>query len=281
MNGPDQSGTHVTFFRDAEVGHIEARSSRRTGLSFKKHFHETYSIGIVEQGANSFFHRNADALIGAGTVVLINPGEVHACNPRPDVLWAYKMFYVDIDLMREVAADVFESNGEAPVFTKASVRDAALFSALADLYRVLLNSGDALEKDVRMHDAFSRLILEHADRGAPRRSPGKAERATTRACDYIMEHLGRNISLAELSSAAELSAFHLVRIFRRRFGLPPHAFQLQQRINSAKRMLARNIPVVQVAFALGFADQSHFAKRFKAHVGATPRQYQHAGSVFV
>ena len=91
-----------------------------------------------------------------------------------------------------------------------------------------------------------------------------------------MEHLAENISLPTLSSVAGLSSYHLIRVFQRRFGLPPHAFQLQQRINIAKRMLAQHIPIIQVAFELGFSDQSHFTKRFKASVGATPRQYQQA-----
>ena len=89
-----------------------------------------------------------------------------------------------------------------------------------------------------------------------------------------MEHLAENIALQHLASEAGLSAYHLLRAFRERYGLPPHAFQLQQRINVAKRMLAEGTPIAETAFELGFADQSHFTKQFKTFVGATPRQYQ-------
>lgn len=83
-----------------------------------------------------------------------------------------------------------------------------------------------------------------------------------------------NIALQHLAAVAGLSAYHLLRTFRERYGLPPHAFQLQQRINVAKRMLAEGFSIAEVAFELGFTDQSHFTKKFKAFVGATPRQYQ-------
>jgi len=57
-----------------------------------------------------------------------------------------------------------------------------------------------------------------------------------------------------------------------RFGLPPHAYQLQQRILRAKHLLTSFSPS-HVALECGFSDQSHFTRVFRAHTGTTPRHY--------
>jgi AraC-like DNA-binding protein len=260
--------------RDPALKLIEARFSRYNQRTFKKHTHDTYSIGIVEQGVSSIFCRDKTETIGAGTIALINPGEVHACNPIAKSVWTYKMFYLDINLIREIACEVSDKDDGLPSFTKAIVQNPSLFQALVNLYNVFLESDDTLEKDSSVHETLAWLVMNHSDRHAPLKLPGKTFEPIQRAYQYLMDNISENISLHHLSSVAGLSAYYLLRAFRDRFGLPPHTFQVQQRVNIAKRMLADGIPIVQVAFELGFSDQSHFTKKFKTFVGATPRQYQ-------
>jgi AraC-like DNA-binding protein len=69
---------------------------------------------------------------------------------------------------------------------------------------------------------------------------------------------------------AGLRRRHLVSAFRARFGLPPHRYLTQLRVDEARRLLAEGRPPGEVAAAVGFADQSHLVRRFKALLGATP-----------
>jgi AraC-like DNA-binding protein len=82
-----------------------------------------------------------------------------------------------------------------------------------------------------------------------------------------------NPSLEQLSALAGLSQYHLVRVFRQETGLPPHTYLTQTRIERAKEQLQAGEPIAAVAATTGFADQSHFTKRFKRIVGVTPGQY--------
>ena len=84
---------------------------------------------------------------------------------------------------------------------------------------------------------------------------------------------GGTIDLAQLAEIAQLSPFHLLRSFRNQVALPPHAYQIQVRILRAKQMLRAGMPCIETAFAVGFADQSHFTKHFKRIVGVTPGLY--------
>jgi AraC-like DNA-binding protein len=84
----------------------------------------------------------------------------------------------------------------------------------------------------------------------------------------------QNIGLDELAAAAGIGKFRLVRLFRNRTGLPPHALQIAQRIRAARRLLEGVETIVATAAATGFADQSHLHRHFKRSLGLTPGEYR-------
>ena len=90
---------------------------------------------------------------------------------------------------------------------------------------------------------------------------------------YLEEHFTENITLDQLAALVDLSPFHLLRLFRETVGLPPHSYLTQIRVTRAKRLIAASLSLVEVAGAVGFSDQSHLTKHFKAIIGVTPGQY--------
>ena len=84
----------------------------------------------------------------------------------------------------------------------------------------------------------------------------------------------RNVGLDELAAAAGIGKFRLIRLFRERTGLPPHALQIAHRIRTARRLLEAGEPIADTAFATGFADQSHMHRHFQRSLGLTPARYQ-------
>src|SRR5690606_9526094 len=84
------------FWRDETLPFIEARSvgdGRR--VCYARHSHETFSIGAITSGSSTYVNRDAQSRISAGALVMMNPGDVHACNPIDGQPWAYRMLYVD------------------------------------------------------------------------------------------------------------------------------------------------------------------------------------------
>ena len=74
-----------------------------------------------------------------------------------------------------------------------------------------------------------------------------------------------------------MSPFHFLRTFRDATGLPPARYVQARRVESAKALLVDPaMPLAQVAYACGFASQSHFGAVFKAHTGATPGAWRAA-----
>lgn len=81
-------------------------------------------------------------------------------------------------------------------------------------------------------------------------------------------------TIEEMSEKVCISPFHLIRQFKKEMGLTPHQFQLQCRIRKAQKLLLERKTVTEVAFEMGFCDQSHFDKSFKKLVGMSPAAYQ-------
>ncbi|MGY3609643.1 MULTISPECIES: helix-turn-helix transcriptional regulator [unclassified Bradyrhizobium] len=113
----------------------------------------------------------------------------------------------------------------------------------------------------------------------PRREPlargGLAvwqQRAVTR---YIEEHLAEPISLAALAGLARLSSYYFCRAFKQSFGMPPHRYHINRRIERAKALLGDpGRSVTDIGLALGFSETSSFSAAFRQMTGNTPSQYR-------
>ena len=93
---------------------------------------------------------------------------------------------------------------------------------------------------------------------------------------YIMANINSQISLEDISKEVGFSEAYITRIFKKKFGLSPHAFLVNQKINRAKNKLLNspNEDISQLAVEIGFYDQSHFTNTFKRYFSLTPKQYQ-------
>jgi AraC family transcriptional regulator len=91
---------------------------------------------------------------------------------------------------------------------------------------------------------------------------------------YIEDHLAESISLATLAQMVRLSPYHFCRAFKQTFGIPPHRYHTNQRIERAKALLARSDPsVTDIGFTLGFSQTSSFTAAFRKTTGLTPTAY--------
>ena len=100
---------------------------------------------------------------------------------------------------------------------------------------------------------------------------GLSPALTHRICKYIESHLGERISLEVLASMAGLSAHHFARAFRQSVGTPPHGYLLQRRLEHVEHLLRdTQLPLSQIALAVGFSDQSHLSRHFRRLTGMPP-----------
>ena len=96
-----------------------------------------------------------------------------------------------------------------------------------------------------------------------------------RVLEYIDRHIGEPIRVCDMRGLVYRSEAHFLRLFKRRFGLSPHAYVLRRRIELASQlMIESNIGLSQIALKCGFQDQAHFCRRFRDHTGTTPAAWR-------
>ncbi len=110
---------------------------------------------------------------------------------------------------------------------------------------------------------------------------GATLKRLVRARDLLHAEAARNPSLDELAGAAGLSRAHLARQFARTFGVSPHQYLVQLRLEQATRALAAGESVTEVCFALGFESLGTFSASFHRRTGMSPRAWQRAARPFV
>ena len=92
--------------------------------------------------------------------------------------------------------------------------------------------------------------------------------------EYINEHLHEEVKLIELAAIAQISPYHFLRLFKQSMGTTPHQYILQRRIDQAKYLLEQTeLSIAEIAFRVGFCDQSHLTRCFKRLLGMTPKQF--------
>ncbi|MNQ18745.1 Virulence regulon transcriptional activator VirF [compost metagenome] len=262
------------FWRDDALPFIEARAiADGREVCYTRHAHEHFSIGAITAGRSTYLHEQSAFEVSAGTVVLMNPGDVHACNPIEDQPWSYLMLYVDTPWLTDLQHQLgFSDDLAFRRFSVTHTRDASLFAGLNDLYAVLVDpQQDVLRKQSLAVEFFSEVQLQLNPVAQPLREPNfKLERAA----EYIRDNCTHLLKLEDICAAAQLSPSYLIRAFKQHFGMTPHAFLVNRRIQFAQDQLRSGKLIADVALEAGFADQAHFQRAFKQHLAATPGQYR-------
>lgn len=262
----------VTLRSRPDLYGIETLSARYLKQTFKPHAHDEYLFGVIDGGVHTVWCRGEMHQVPRGSVVTMRPGDIHHGGAGSETGWRQRMLYIPEAGMRELEEDSF---GRAPTGT---LDFGAAFHARPDLaqrfsalHEALHASVQRLSRDVALETLLGALLRELAPQlSAPeRRGNGRIADAV----DYLDSHVEEDVSLDELCRITGLRRRQTIEAFRRATGLPPHAWHLQRKILMVKRLLCTGLSPAEAAAQVGFADQSHMGRHFRAIVGITPAAF--------
>jgi AraC-like DNA-binding protein len=268
-------GESIHFWQTPPLAGVELLSARYIDHRFAPHVHDGYVIGMIMAGAQRYRYRGAEHLAGSGTLVLINPDELHTGHKGTEDGWLYRAFYPDSGQITSLLAELELPTHHLPAFGATLYRDQDLVNGFCQLHRLLESPATALQQQTVWRELVLSLLQRHAavpDAG----KPGKEHRAVRLAKELLHAQLAAPPSLETLAEAVNLSPFHFARVFRRATGMPPHTWLMQQRIARARALLQSGCLPLEVAMQLGFADQSHLSRQFKQVYGVGPGAYRTA-----
>ena len=249
---------------------IEAYKFSGINQKFPNHFHDYYVIGAITKGQSIFYSKNYSKDLHKNDLLLLNPQDNHACEPCPDKLFEYYGLNVPQETMQALNKEL-TGKDTFPVFKKPVEQNIFLVNLLKQIYTMIKKNTTAFKKQENFYFFMDQLLSEYTTAQPIQKEELRKELAIV--CQHMESNYAQNITLAELATISGLSKYHLLRSFVREKGISPYRYLETIRINKAKELLQKQIPVHQVAIDTGFSDQSHFSNFFKEFIGLTPKQY--------
>ena len=214
-------------------------------------------------------------LVPPGQVIAWDPSAAHAGTAVEGRPWASRLMVVEVAGLAALAGDAEASVLGDVSFPEPVMSDPLLARDFLRLHTALELPTTRLERDERLSEWLRLLVERSPTVRAPRvQLSARDDRALHLARDYLGDRAAQNVSLDELAAAAGIGKFRLIRLFRDRTGLPPHALLVAHRIRTARRMLEAGHTIAHAATAAGFTDQSHLHYHLQRSLGVTPAGYQ-------
>ncbi|MGL4291818.1 MAG: helix-turn-helix domain-containing protein [Phreatobacter sp.] len=221
-----------------------------------------------------------DGRVSAGRFRIGQPGRAVIVDAVPDVRSGkLLLLYLSDTLLKEVGV----ARGDASpieLMDKAWDVDDPLLALSA--HRLVEASETARSGNSLLAEQMAYTLALHlADRyGVPSTSPvAPAARFDIGLggliSDFVRADPGRAITLAEMAKVAGMSPSSFIRTFKRSTGLTPHRFVVEQRVQAARDLITgSDMPIAEIALAVGFSSQSHLGVAFRAALGVSPARFR-------
>lgn len=265
---------HARYWRSPLLPQGELLTAQYYTQEFSPHWHDSFSIPVIQTGAQSYRYRGATCVAGVGSIAAINPGEVHTGERATDDGWAYRAFYPSVAWMQSLACDMAGRSMAVPWLPDGSIQDAEVSAKLGLAHRLLENKADALQAESALTEGFALLLARYARNHVRAQALHPDAVRVERMKAMLAEDVTVPLALSALAAGVGLSPFYAARLFSRSVGMPPHAWRNQVRLNRALGPLRQGVSVTQVAAEQGFTDQSHFTRHFKRAFGVAPGRWQ-------
>ena len=239
-----------------------------TNDSFAKHFHDTYTIGITNDGLFKSINSNKTFLSYKNSTRIINPGEVHGGISSS---WRYTNFYPSIELVSNIYEQIFFEK-KLPIFEKHIIEDKYLYQLLHQLFISVYMKYNNMQVEIKLIDVLSYLIKEYTSTTRNHNALFHEEKIINKSIEFINDMKGLDISLDDLSKNVNLSKYHFLRVFKKHLGITPHNYIIAHKIKRAKDMIINGESLSDTSIDVGFSDQSHFTRNFKKFYGYTPKK---------
>lgn len=232
---------------------------------FKKHFHTSYSIGLILNGVHKVDINGEDIVAKTGSIKIINPYEIHIADGT--LSWKYANFMPNENLIKNIAKQISDDEVKSEIKFHNTITDQKAIGYFKSLYISAKDDKSKILYEENMILFISYLLKNFAYNNFPKKD---VSYSLNRAIDYIHEYFLEEITLDKLSFESKISKYHLIKLFKNKTGFTPHQYIMILKIEHAVKLINMGENLSQVAFMCGFSDQSHFIKTYKKYFGYTP-----------
>lgn len=252
--------------RSFEIDGISWREVvHKPNQTYQKHYHNNPSLAFIVKGSSAEVLSKGSVHCNAESLIIMPAGEVHANH--------YDQAGC-LSLVIEIKPPRLESiSAYSKVLDEFSLTSRTAFSIVLNrIYKelVVMDTASPLAME-----GLTLELLSYLSRSSSQVGKHARPRWLSQAFDYVHAHFTEAIRLNDVAKSIGVHPVHLARTFRQSYGLTLGEQVRALRIEFACTLLSTSdTSLTEIAFASGFADQSHFSRAFKQYVGITPSQYR-------
>lgn len=258
---PHSLGKHLPIIETN--GFILTETQHESNLSVTKHSHENANLACVLSGSFTEKINRKSFECAAQNILLKPPEESHSTHYNRAGAYCLiievqpeKLSYFSPDFFSEVK----------------HVQMTANFNLIYRIYRELRITDDVSKMAI---EGLTLELLAHFRRQAKTRIESGNPRWLSEVQDFIHDNFNNSITLSTVAETVGVHPSHLARVFRGKFHCSIGDYIRRLRLEyAAKQLIETEKAFVEIAFAAGFYDQSHFANAFRNYTGLTPTEYR-------
>ena len=268
----------VYLNRDFRFFHINDRRK----IEFSYHYHDFDKIILFLHGSARYMIEGREYELKPYDFILVNRYDIHKAVVDFTENYERIIIYINHDFLTHYQGeqycltDCFEEARNRKTYV---VRFPAAVSA--DLYDDL----QTIEKDIaHEEDHYAGSLLTRTDLirflirlNAACQQEKFAFHPEARynhkiidIIEYIMAHLGDDLSIDEIADRFYISKYHMMRIFKADTGYSIHQYITEKRILKARMLILGGMPATTASLESGFRDYSSFCRAFRKQLGVLP-----------
>jgi AraC-like DNA-binding protein len=250
------------IFKNDKLNFLELLYLEDVTPCSKNHTHEELTIFAIKEGSLNLIFNDTSFEFLPDEIVIINNNIPHLASLNTQSKDGY-VIYLKKEYLKTIDFD-FKSSYEI-------VKQKNIHKSFIKMCDCLLDKKVSLLEKEEKFFSFCLSFFSFESKQI------NIEEESSLALDikkYLDENYLEELILDDLALKFDLTVVHLIRVFKKEFGLPIHAYILNKKVQKAKELLSFNMPIIQIAQNSGFFDQSHLNRSFKRIFQITPKEYQ-------
>lgn len=249
----------------------ELNYSENYYLDYNKHSHESLAFSVFSSGnLEVLFHNKKQIEVQNKQVIVYNPHQVHMTKSKRKNVKNYFSLHIDSSWYKNIQKEFFHSHADT-LYLENLLKDESIYNSLYKFCEefYVFNTYD-LES---LKDLLKKIIKKYSFQEEQINEEPKFLLEVER---FIENNIEEPISLEDIAKAVCYDESYITRVFKKKYGLTPHAYLLNKRVQKAKTKLidSKDISLAELSSEVGFYDQNHFSKVFKKVFAITPNSYR-------
>ena len=211
-----------------------------------------------------------------GNVAMVPPGVASTLRWRSHESHRTLQLHLPRDLLNRQCQELWDRDVSAVELPRLlASQDALIQSAMTALAQGMAAGLPDFYAQTTAEMLSAHLLLHHCALGSSTPGPERDDQRLRRVDDYLQANLHKPVSLEDLAGHVNLSRFHLLRLFKRKYGETPLKRLTRLRMEEAKRCLQQGtLSIGEIASRCGYENPAHFASAFRRVAGVAPTAYR-------